>query len=755
MSLTVLSFFVSSILCPWGINRFSIYNSLPISAQKESMTSSHVTTALPKLPGFSFPGLNQPATFNKTQIFSYYGGIPAVKTVVAGLQPVGVDPGTTGCGYSEQAILAKHPQWKTLSDKALRFFGYFTERVDESRYEKSRVRKVYLTLYLSDGTVSVTETAAVPNSGLRQGTIMSRHKEDGVDATTLAIGSSVAMRARVIHIVDCDGGTRQFYETMGAPQGEALDYPPDTFETLTSKPPQTRDADHIQMKRNVEMMAAAASGNQASLLTPEEREHAKNFLLHDREVLGFQATWDGRKFRINYYIADGTISVINDHAPNNGRDPNGCFIKKARIPQGHVLHKAIDTINAPRNRDVAYLADIDFTTGSYVSIFEREFFVYDCDAYTRQYFAEKYGIDQATYDKGPTEGDRTSKFKPMAEPPATGYGSDEDSLQSFRSIVLKAPRKDVAKYIRFRNDVLRFSAVHAHPKPEDSGRQFIVCFYLADDTVSIYEPAQRNSGHIGGKIFARAPVKGITAERLEVGTTIVLGGQEYSLLDTDERTQKFMQTGVSQGSANSPAEELVLRLRNSILQRFARVTEAYRHFCGGKNGITAKDLPLMFKECEVSVADPRVYESFMELVDKDRDGAISVHEFIENVLGQHVVSTATSGTQSSESASRSYAALQDERAKADFGEKVLELFITKLEARRAFIVDTFRIVSDRSFDGLIGVDAFRSVVQTKLGLNLQPDELDALVHRFFFVQGIPDYLSRRLSLREFRRVVEA
>jgi hypothetical protein len=131
-----------------------------------------------------------------------------------------------------------------------------------------------------------------------------------------------------------------------------------------------------------------------------------------------------------------------------------------------------------------------------------------------------------------------------------------------------------------------------------------------------------------------------------------------------------------------------------------------------------------------------------------------VHEFIENILGQTLTAKTSSGD-SSGSALRSYSDLQQQRAMTDFGDKVLQLFITKLDARRAFIVDTFRIVSDRSFDGLIGVDAFCSVVQGKLGLGLQSDELEALVHRFFFLPGLADYKSRRLTLKEFRRVVEA
>jgi len=94
------------------------------------------------------------------------------------------------------------------------------------------------------------------------------------------------------------------------------------------------------------------------------------------------------------------------------------------------------------------------------------------------------------------------------------------------------------------------------------------------------------------------------------------------------------------------------------------------------------------------------------------------------------------------------------KGKREFADSVLKMFVAKLHARRAFIVDTFRIVSDGSIDGLISVPTFRSVVTDRLGLNLTTEELDALVYRFYYLESMPQWENRRLSLREFRQVLD-
>ncbi|CUF96719.1 Hypothetical protein, putative [Bodo saltans] len=719
------------------------------------MSDLRTTNALPKLPGYTFSGLSQPVSYNRSQIFSFNGGIPSVKAVIPGAL-AGDDgkPTDVASGFSEKAIFAKFPLWKSLGDKALRFFGYFTERVHESATETFRVRKVRITFTLNDGLISVSETPPVANSGLKVGTMISKHAEEGVNARTLSVGGSFPMRGREFHIVDCDAFTRQFYETMGSPQASPLDYPPDRFESLATRPRPARDADHIQMKRNVEMQAAAISGHQASLLTPEEREKARNFLEHDRVVLEFSAVWDHRLFRINFYVADGTVAIMNDLPPNSGRDPNGVFMRRQKAPVGHIIQKAIDTINVPRNADPQFVTATNLITGTSVVLFDREFYVYDCDPFTKKYYENQFGYTQVSYERPETEGDKKRTFRTLEIPPPNGYGSDEDSAQSYRSLVPKAPKKNFAKFIKHANDIMRFHAVHAKPAPEDEDRVFIFCYYLSDDTVSIYEHPSRNSGHIGGKVSARAPAKNISPEALEINAVFTVGGQQYRLTSMDERTKKFLETGIPMGTSGFGAEDLIYRIRHALGQRFVRVTEAYRHFSTGSNGITLRDLVALLKECEIRVDDPSMVEQIMEAADRDRDGVINLAEFIEHVMGQDIVRSTRKSTPPTFEAGKTYADLHQSRARDDFANSVLKLFITKLEARRAFIVDTFRIVSDKSLDGLIGVDTFKTVVQEKLALHLTEEELDALVYKFFYIAGAPNYLTRRLTLREFRRIVE-
>lgn len=727
------------------------------------MTDLRVTNALPKLPGYTFQGLSQPVTFNKSHSLGFSGGVPQVKPVVPLGANAEADTEGSPSGFSEKAIFAKFPQWNSLKDKALRFFGYFTERVHESSIEKFRIRKVCITALLIDGTLSISETPAFPNSGLKPGTLMSRHTESNIKASQLAVGGSFEMRGRTFHVVDCDAATRRFFEEMSIPQGEPIEYPPDQFEALAAKPKAVIDADHIQMKRNVEMQAAALSGHQASFLTPEEREKARNFLEHDREVLQFSAVWDGRHFRINYYLSDGTFSVMNDLPPNSGRDPNSIFIRRGKAPNGRVVHKAMDTISNPRMVESVHLTELDITTGCFITLFDRSFYVYDCDAFTKNYYLEKYGIDVKSFERPSIEGEAKPTFRPMEIPPFNGYGSDEDSAQSFRSLVAKAPKKDFIKFFKHLGDVLRFTAVHYKAAPEDEDREFIFCYYLADDSVSVYEHPKRNSGHIGGKIFSRSVVKSVKAEDLQVGSTVTLGGKVYLLTALDDRTKKFLETGIHMGSSGLQAEELIHRVRHALNQRFVRVTEGYRHFSSGQSGISIKDLQNLLKECEIRVDDPQHIQNLMEAADRDRDGVINLSEFLENIMGQPIIQSTSSQANISKAqqeaatfyaTGRTYAELQDERARMEFADKILKLFIAKLEARRAFIVDTFRIVSDKSLDGLIGVDTFKSVVQDKLGLNLTQEELDALVFKFFYTPGVKDFLSRRLTLREFRRIVE-
>ena len=81
-------------------------------------------------------------------------------------------------------------------------------------------------------------------------------------------------------------------------------------------------------------------------------------------------------------------------------------------------------------------------------------------------------------------------------PPHTGLavGSLNDSLQNCLALAPKQPKKDVKKMLDNAGKVLRFSAKLGSVVPADQYRQFIVTYYLEDDTIAIFEQPRANSG---------------------------------------------------------------------------------------------------------------------------------------------------------------------------------------------------------------------------------------------------------------------
>jgi hypothetical protein len=58
-------------------------------------------------------------------------------------------------------------------------------------------------------------------------------------------------------------------------------------------------------------------------------------------------------------------------------------------------------------------------------------------------------------------------------------------------LVPKAPRKNVAKILKFEGMVIRWQAILRSEKAEDAGRKFVLSLNLADDTISVFEPPQK------------------------------------------------------------------------------------------------------------------------------------------------------------------------------------------------------------------------------------------------------------------------
>ncbi len=55
----------------------------------------------------------------------------------------------------------------------------------------------------------------------------------------------------------------------------------------------------------------------------------------------------------------------------------------------------------------------------------------------------------------------------------------------------------------------RFLAKFASPAVEDVERRFIITYYMADDTISIFEKPDRNTGFTAGKFLERSRLKNV------------------------------------------------------------------------------------------------------------------------------------------------------------------------------------------------------------------------------------------------------
>ena len=132
-------------------------------------------------------------------------------------------------------------------------------------------------------------------------------------------------------------------------------------------------------------------------------------------------------------------------------------------------------------------------------------------------------------------------------PPHNGFGDEIDSLGYVYDLIPKKPKIDFFKYVDNDKKILRYTARFNTKVPEDFDRRFIISFYLADDTISIFEPAQKNSGIIEGPFLERRKYKNIdkadeciTPSDLPVGGDIKINGYNFHILGCDDYTTKYL-----------------------------------------------------------------------------------------------------------------------------------------------------------------------------------------------------------------------
>jgi hypothetical protein len=287
-----------------------------------------------------------------------------------------------------------------------------------------------------------------------------------------------------------------------------------------------------------------------------------------------------RKFIINYFLADDTMEVREVMSSNDGRDPFPSFVRRSQVPK-EVLPLSQ---NDPRflSADHFY-RPADLRIGVAVNILNRDMIIYDCDDFTRTWYEDNFGY--TPLDMAAIEPPRPEGRKPVSIPipPPSLIGSDEDTIRNVMSLHPKPAPKDEMKLIEKMHDVLRFKTRMVTRNAVDATREFIITFYLSDDTVQIYEPPQRNSGIVSGKFLQRVKLKNpdtgeyFKASDLEVGAVVTINTQRFKLLEATEYAMSYMEAD-PETFKQADLGSIIDRLRLAIKQSGASAKELFNEF---------------------------------------------------------------------------------------------------------------------------------------------------------------------------------
>ncbi|NXE23151.1 EFHC2 protein, partial [Ardeotis kori] len=533
------------------------------------------------------------------------------------------------------------PAWVAFDKQVLSFDAYFEEEVPDKNQELYRIRHCKIYFYLEDDTIQVTEPQ-VKNSGIPQGTIVRRHRiplppTHGDQFYTIHhfnINTEVIFYARRYKIIDCDQFTKNFLRKMGVRLNPPAERPDD---------PYTKERQEIL-------------DNMKPLRPYERIDTLKQFLEHDGHVLRFFCVWDDpesmfhdpRELVLHYYLSDDTIDIKETIPVNAGWDVVPLFLRRDKLPKyaptglyqpGTITSRTVLNVfgNLVGNRGryildnrktgavhQEFYKDSDLKIGTVINVWGRKIILCDCDEFTKEYYRTKYGIEDFTpvpYKAPPPPPKLQKTF-----PPYNGFGSEEDSLCSCMGLHPKPPQKDFKKFMEkdrsgMESNILRFLAKLITDSPIDKDRKFIISYFLSDDTISVFEHTQQNTGIFGGKFLGRGRIKKpgqelfksepseyFTAQNLFVGAKVCFHGHNFLLVDADEYTINYME---------KHANEFSVADIGAILKKLKDIAEP-----------RSSEIRQVFADTDPEHTKVIEYGPFRNLIVRITDGAFSEHEII-------------------------------------------------------------------------------------------------------------------------------
>ncbi|VDL61617.1 unnamed protein product [Hymenolepis diminuta] len=243
------------------------------------------------------------------------------------------------------------------------------------------------------------------------------------------------------------------------------------------------------------------------------------------------------KCQVLFYLEDDTIKVIASKIINSGL-PQGTIVRRHRIRK------------PPPNDDCFYTVD-DFNVGIDLELYGRIYRLISCDKFTTD-FLRKLGVRINEPEEMPL--DRFSHLRINSSAEARSCQSTEHPFK-------------LRQFLDHDRQVLRFYCFWDDTdSPYGDARDFVLYYFLADDTIEITEKIQPNSGRDALPCFLKRqklpkgvpdlplpgggqsvvclksvckPVEYYTDRDLTLGALLNVYGRKFLICDCDEFTKEY------------------------------------------------------------------------------------------------------------------------------------------------------------------------------------------------------------------------
>ncbi|KAI9004088.1 hypothetical protein BC832DRAFT_558508 [Gaertneriomyces semiglobifer] len=285
-----------------------------------------------------------------------------------------------------------------------------------------------------------------------------------------------------------------------------------------------------------------------------------SFVAFDKTVLRFNAYFKVPVFesseqyhlhrvKILYYVEDDSIAVVEPPVENSGM-MQGVLVKRQRLPkEGGQMGE--------------YLTAKDFNLGIDVTVYGKTMHIVSCDEFTEKYMAEVEKIQLNPPEPMPVDQHELHRSRPVR----------------LQATALKQPDK-LKRFLEHDRKVLRFYCLWDDRQSMFGElREFVLHYYLVDDSVEVREIRGANSGRSEGKVLVRRMVlpksstdqtsrindvgvnvggEILTWRDFKIGGIINILGRAFLVRDCDTYTRQFYLHNTKLSSADLAPLTLIL-----------------------------------------------------------------------------------------------------------------------------------------------------------------------------------------------------